>query len=207
MSGAGVEQSAPALFLGRVCLVVGSAPCLYDDIAKAREIYPHADLCLVNGAAAAVEDAQHVVAGHRSKATLFIRERKRAFPNAKPVKVHATKLVHKPGADSAVTDWWPDVFDTGATSAIKAAKMMLALGYLPVILCGCPMDGSGYYSGDAILRGGPLKHDCPRVGDPSQQKNMQIVRYRERLRKYVARGDLKGVHSMSGLTRELLGAP
>jgi hypothetical protein len=181
---------------------------VFDDYAAAKRLYPDADTMLVNGAGAAIKDAQYLVAGHRNKATLFVRHRQRAFPNAPPIRVFATKLVNKVGEDPAVTDWLPDAYDAGATSAIKAAKIArFHLGYDVVVLVGCPMTGDGYAAFDAALKGGPLKHDCKRIGDPSAQKTPQIVRYRERLKKYADRGDLKGVYSMSGYTKEILGAP
>src|ERR1700739_971912 len=69
-------------------LVVGSAPCLYDDVEAALKLRPFASLMLVNGACPAFENAEHMLCGHEEKASFFVRERRRVFPNAPPIEVH-----------------------------------------------------------------------------------------------------------------------
>ena len=83
---------------------------------------------------------------------------------------------------------------------------MLHLGYDRVILCGCPLDASGYFEGES-KKGRAIGHDCRRVGDPSQNLHRTIENYRDKFAK-LAKGEFKGkVFSMSGLTRKLLGEP
>jgi hypothetical protein len=108
-----------------------------------------------------------------------------------------------------VTDWHGPEFSAGATSAGKAALIGLdALGAEKVILCGCPMDGSGYFPGESVT-GATIKHDpgCQRVGDPTKQDRTIIRRYRDTMAK-LAQTTFKGrVFSMSGFTRDCLGEP
>lgn len=194
-----------------VLLVVGSAPSLYADLEAARVAAPDHEVMLVNGACAAVEAAEHMLAGHTDKAPEFAAARDAAFPFALPLRVHATYDASKgrqPPREQwpMVTDWWPQAeFSSGATSAGKAALIGLAMGFERVILCGCPMDGTGYFPGES--KGIGQLRACQRIGDPTKQQAATIRRYKERMAELAA-GVFKGrVRSMSGYTRTLLGAP
>lgn len=190
-------------------LVVGSAPCLFDDLAAAQRRCDGFETMLVNGAALAVEAAEHVLAGHTDKAEQFAAARDKAFPLAPPWLLHATyddRKGRQPPRPSPVTNWWPQSrFSSGATSAGKAARIGLAMGFERVILCGCPMDGSGYFPGESAGIG--QLRACQRIGDPKKQQASTIRRYRDKMAELAA-GEFKGrVFSMSGFTREVLGAP
>lgn len=193
--------------MGGTFLVVGSAPCLHDDIARALAIRPCAQIMLVNGACTAWENAGHMLAGHTNKAELFRAARDTAFPLALPIRIHANWMRLDKGAPRkeypSVTDWHGPEMSTGATSAAKAARICLrALGAEEVILCGAPMDGSGYAATEAVV-----PHDCHRVGDASKQDRLSVKGYYRRFAKLAA-GEFKGkVFSMSGRTRDLLGEP
>lgn len=192
-------------------LVVGSAPCLYADLEAAKQVSLDYQVMLVNGACVAVEEAQHVLSGHTDKAEQFAAARHAAFPLALPWRVHATRYTRNQPMEArypSVTDWWGAEMSSGATSAGKAALIGLAMGFARVILCGCPMDGSGYFPGESTS-GGPIKHEaaCQRVGDATKQNRRTIVRYRAKMAE-LARTTFKGrVFSMSGYTRQVLGAP
>lgn len=192
----------------KALLVVGSAPCALADLAAARELYPDAEVMTVNGACTMVRDAEHMLAGHSVKAEEFVAARKAAFPGMPLPRVHAN-VVDKHRRLYAqqfpsVTDWWGAAMSSGATSAGKAALIGIEMGFYPIILCGCPMDGSGYDKNEAKIR-----HDasCARVGDPTKQDRRTIKGYREKLVS-LARTTFAGkVFSMSGFTRTHLGPP
>lgn len=197
-------------------LVVGSAPCLYEDVKRALAIRPFAALMLVNGACTAIETAEHVLAGHEEKAEFFARERRERFPNAPPWRLHATTHPHRQKTARelfpSVTDWHPHEVGVGATSASKAAKLAFLLGATEVILCGCPLDQPGYFPGEANV---PQHVMCHRIGDHGMaygesvpvQETRIIKGYREKF-KILAETEFKGrVWSMSGFTRICLGAP
>ena len=190
-------------------LVVGSAPCLHDDLKAARDLYPDAHVMLVNGACVAVEEAEHVLAGHREKAEQFAEARRTVFPFAMPWRLHANgrKLdAYRKAQTPSVTDWWGVEMSTGATSIGKGARIGLALGYSPIILCGAPMDGSGYFPREPVV-GKSIRHDCRRIGHADQQSHRTIQGYRAKFVRLAA-GEFKGkVFSMSGFTRECLGHP
>jgi hypothetical protein len=189
-------------------LVVGSAPCALEDLEKAQALYPFADVMLVNGACTLVKNAEHLVAGHTGKAEEFVAARKRAFPNAGPIHVHANWASKRRASLSAsfpsVTHWWEGDVSSGATSAGKAALIGIKMGFWPIILCGCPMDGSGYHPDEGTLTKDP---SCQRIGDPKMQERRTIKRYRERMANLAQTTFLGQVFSMSGFTRMVLGAP
>lgn len=191
----------------KVLLAVGSAPCAYEDVEKAKALYPESELMAINGACTMFEDIQHMLAGHTVRATDFFNARQAAFPGAKPVRVHANWASpgRVPKLDfPCVTDWWDGTFSSGATSAGKAALIGLAMGFDFVILCGCPMDGSGYSFEEAKV---PQDVACQRIGDPTKQDRSSIKRYKEKLVSY-AQTTFKGkVFSMSGFTKLHLGLP
>jgi hypothetical protein len=186
--------------------VVGSAPCLFEDLEAAKKLYWDYEIMLVNGACTAIKDAQHVLAGHTNKAEIFANQRKARFPDAPPWRLHAnwaTRAGEFPRAEyPSVTDWWGGSVSTGATSAAKAARIGLAMGFAPIILCGCPMDGSGYSPAEARIA-----HDCARIGHAASQQLNIVEGYRRKMTR-LAEGEFKGkVFSMSGFTRAVLGGP
>ena len=127
-----------------------------------------------------------------------------------------------------ISDWWPLEMGVCSTSASKAAKIAkYHLGFDEVILCGSPLDDSGYFPGEG--KGIPQNRSCLRVGDPGLsshttphhtgqyttqpgmpmrvQESKIIQSYRTRFRQ-LAEGEFKNwVYSMSGFTREILGYP
>lgn len=186
-------------------IVVGSAPCLFDDVEKAQQMRPFAALMLVNGACTAIEHVEHVLAGHTDKAEMFAAGRRAKFPGT-TWQLHASvDLRHIDEAKQlypSVTDWHGKDICTGATSIAKAAKLGFKLGFDEIILAGAPMDGSGYSPSECVV-----KHNCKRVGDKASQTHRVIEGYRLKLKK-LADGEFKHkVFSMSGYTRECLGAP
>lgn len=187
---------------------MGSAPCAYADVENAKKLFPNAEMMLVNGACTMFEDAEHMLAGHTAKAEEFARAREKAFPFAPPIRIHANSFRtdhRQPKREyPSVTDWHGPEMSSGATSAGKAVAVGISLGYRPIILCGCPMDGSGYAADEAQVS---QDKSCQRVGDPKLQDRRTIKNYRERLIA-LSQTVFKGkVFSMSGFTRQHLGAP
>jgi hypothetical protein len=191
-------------------LVVGSAPCALQDLEKAQALYPFADVMLVNGACTLVEQAEHMLAGHTVKAEEFVAARRQRFPHTGArIFVHANwaHQKHRPQMTArypSVTHWWEGDVSSGATSAGKAALIGIKMGYWPIILCGCPMDGSGYHPEEGTITKDP---SCQRIGDPKMQDRRTIKRYREQMANLARTAFLGKVFSMSGYTRGVLGAP
>lgn len=121
-----------------------------------------------------------------------------------------------------VTDWWPYTAAMGAGSAGKAAGIAKMMGYDEAILCGCPMDGSGYFPGEG--QGIKQSMNCLRIGDGGLargypkpgtggrewmkvQETRMVRGYREHFAK-LSQTEFKGwVFSMSGFTRDQVGEP
>jgi hypothetical protein len=197
----------------RVLLVVGSAPCLYEDYDTARELFPESEVMTINEASGALEDVDHVLAGHTAKAEQFVKYRREKFPDCKAFKVHASwaRINEAPRDEQpSVTDWWGGEVSSGATSAGKAIRIAKKMGFDKVVLCGCPLDSSGYFNPnetEAMQREYQHLGKCARVGYVRDKENRSVVRYRETFRKLAETEWAGWVFSMSGLSRELLGAP
>jgi hypothetical protein len=194
----------------KTLLVVGSAPCLFDDVAEALQAHPDSPIMTINEACGALRHVDHMLAGHTVKAEAFVEYRREKFPDAPPCRVHASwhRLNEAPKQDyPSVTDWWDGSVSTGASSAGKAIRIGFLLGYERIILCGCPMNGGGYFNQSetarfekAFLRYGK----CKRIGDDREQNYRGIVRYRDKFAA-LAETEWKGrVFSMSGWTRTVL---
>lgn len=160
----------------------------------------------VNEAGGALKDIDHLLAGHTEKVERFVEYRRNKHPKSRPFEVHSTEHSGVSKADCpSVTQWWSKAMSSGATSAGVAAKIGLAMGFEWIVLCGCPMDGSGYFNPEET--GGFDHRVNVRIGDPEKQGHRTVDGYRRKM-KALADGEFKGrVFSMSGYTREILGAP
>lgn len=224
-------------------LIVGSAPCLYDDVKRALDLRPFAEAMTINGACAALEWPGHMLCGHEEKTAEFVRARLNAFPGKLP-RVHATyPRMGGPKPDAVrvaeyrqtypqVNSWWPLEMGGHAGSAGKAINIARALGFDEVILCGCPMDGSGYFPGEGDgfdprkPGSGGIRQsmNCLRIGDGGLargypkpgtngtewmkvQETRLVQGYRDHFAELAKSVFSKGVYSMSGFTRDQVGLP
>jgi hypothetical protein len=200
--------------MSKTLIVAGSAPCLFEDLAAARTLYEDADVMTINESCGGIENIQHMLAGHTVKAEAFWKYRQDKFPFwHEPVRVHASwHRVYEAPKDEypSVTDWWGGEVSTGATSAGKAIRIGFKLEYDPIILVGFPMNGSGYFNPnetDYFQKKFTRFGKCLRIGDPNMQHHHRIEKYRIKFAE-LAKTEWKGrVFSMSGFTRDCLGAP
>lgn len=163
--------------------MAGFAACLFDDLANARAVVGDVPVIAINGAASAVKAlilfSQHP---ERFKEARWI-EKQKVFGN--DFTVHARGEGSLPWVDY----WWQTT--GGGGSAWHARKVATLMGFDRVILCGCPLEPGPYVGNHNI---GGFMHQQNVVDD---------------LFDYV-KSDKdwhKGAYSMSGRTRELLGAP
>lgn len=183
-------------------MVIGSAPCLFRDYERARARRPLHHVMSINEAAGAIA-GEHVLAGHIEKAAMFIAYREQLFPHAPAPCVHASFHLDRqrlPSIPTCVTHVWRGV-SSGATSAWKAVKIGRAMGYDEVVLCGCPLEASGYFNQEDTAR---FKHGCARIG---YGEGRMYENYRVSFAKRAKEARSMGwtVYSMSGYSRELLG--
>jgi hypothetical protein len=180
-TGGGIAPGAvPPPCFDRPVLVCGNAACLHDDLATVAHL--HAPVIAVNGAAAEVQ-ALALYSKHTERMPRWIGQQQRFGKGF---------LVYAARADdiySWVDYWVPEVWGGGG-SAWDARKLATHIGYGPVILCGCPMV-VGPYVGNHNLNGFMHREDI-------------VAGFRDDIAK-----DLlwhAGCYSMSGWTRDLLGA-
>lgn len=189
--------------VAKTLIVLGSAPCLYADLDAALLLRPGAHVMAVNEACGAVEHIHHMLAGHCDKAQMFREYRAKKFPSSQPVPVHATQRADMP-LHYPVDYWWHEA-KVGGTSAWKAARIGVGMGYEEIIMAGCPLDLSGYFN-PKETRG--FKHECRRVGEPLDDgsPSQLTIRYRK---EFLRNAEQFGhnVRSMSGWSRDILGAP
>ncbi len=181
--------------------VVGTAPCVTDDLAQARQLYPNAAAIGVNEGVA-VTQCDHLFSLHSERLRQWRELAERQWGRV-PI-VHAANRKRadniEPSAKAAIDYWWHGVH-SGGSSGWSAVRLAHGLGYSPIILCGCPMNGGDGY---AVDKTGPPA--CHQIGEVSADHSMNR-RYRSKVAEAVAEGEGKGVYSLSGFTRELLGEP
>ncbi|MGB0817413.1 MAG: hypothetical protein ACPGQQ_00810 [Candidatus Puniceispirillaceae bacterium] len=191
------DPTPPAEKRSGACLVIGTHPCWADDVSKALEQYPDADLCGVNEAGRLTE-LDHLATCHGEKIDQFMAhcEGQINLP-----LVHFRDNDVKPDSLPYAHHSWP--VRTMAGSAPFAAAAMVMLGYDIVIFCGCPMDGGGGY---AFKDTHKSTRDDPRIGFEDGKHRMikswhRCMRlFKEKYPEQAAR-----IRSMSGVTQEIFG--
>jgi len=171
-----------------VALVVGSARGVWEDLRAASTLLAGRPVTLaVNAMVAFLPWIIDHAVSHHGRALAHLVGYRRLVVSLAPAAREAPIVTHSTYATAGIDRVWPE-FKAG-DSSLLAARVALALGCPRVILAGVPLDGSGRF------------HD-----DPSQPPFDYAGLYRPVWE--AARAELVGrVVSMSGFTRELLGAP
>lgn len=187
-------------------LIVGSAPCVYNDLYTALQLRPDADVIAVKFSVALVHAA--VAVTHHGEYVLPIKELHRARWGDE-VQVYAPKKLFTDEQRRHIDREWHELAGVGGTSAWGAARMARLMGATEVILCGCPIDvaqpGEPYHH--------PIVYEATRQLGIGNQRgepfgNEAAVRgYRNFIQSDIDRGLAEGITSMSGWTRKALGAP
>ena len=153
----------------------------------------------VNEAGAAVENMQHLLVGHSDHVEQHLAWRMRHF-SSKPI-VHTSYSGHREMSPLADYRWMG--VQTAATSAWKAVRIAKVIGYTEIILCGCPLEATGYaFKGTGVLHGYHMRIGEPKKeGDWRKFENYRLAFARK------AKDEGENVYSMSGYTREKLGEP
>lgn len=181
-------------------IVLGSAACAPDDLNHARILRPTATIIAVNDAAKYLP-VEHVYSLHVEQLEGWARYQLEHF--GRRALVHASERVNKrqDRSDFPWVDYWWVGTHCGATSAWAAMRMAKLMGFDEVVLAGCPLIGEGGYCVT------PTPNDETKSVGRVDADDPMVQRYRRRMAEYVEEGEGAGVLSMSGWTRELLGAP
>lgn len=178
-------------------LVCGFGPTFYDDLERARKLYPDAPAIAVNEAAKAVKTFA-LFTLHPEKLKRFCALQVQSFGDG--FTVHsggkAFDAQDRPRKYPRVDYWWREAAG-GGTSAWAAARMARLMGFEEIILTGVPLV-HGNYADLGFAK-------AWREGQKRSDGRDMLNTYRE----YV-QGDTRwhdGVRSMSGWTRDLFGEP
>lgn len=172
----------------KIALVLGGAKCLWDDIAAAREILGDLPFSVVacNDAGAAWSGPLDIWASlHPELMSKWVETRRiRGYEPARQYAYHEDMRV-EPRAN-IVTPYHFERTHQSASSGIFAAKVAMEQGYR-AILCGVPLSfGQAHFFDSAEWKGAPSFVEGFKQAAPFL---------------------LGRVKSMSGKTREVLGAP
>lgn len=197
-----MSHSSPAYPFQRsgTALVCGHGWCLEEDVEEARRLRPAASFVIAVNMAGKIVHADAIFSTHFNMMPQFVNAFLERWGEPPPER-HSSGFPAG-SADQANTletygqhidYWWPET-RCGGSSGARAARLAHLMGFEEIILCGVPLsDGDyadGHYGGD--WRKAQLVADY-------QRGFADIVREMP--------GFLGNTRSMSGYTRELLGAP
>ena len=179
-------------------LIVGSAACVFDDIRNAKVPDP---VYIGINEGVGVVPCLHLVTQHPEHIQKFLKLHREAHPG------HPDPVVHCPAPTETeerlygewVDFWWNDA-RIPATSAAAGIVVTVGMGFSPVVLCGCPLNGGGYYRPVEDVPGDP------RIGLREPGDDL-LEAYQARFKAVFSRLTYRHVRSMSGFTREVLGGP
>jgi len=191
----------------RGCAIIcGAAPSLFEDLEAARKLRPEATTLGVKYVAAIVPEIEHIWTQH-GEMTLKIRE-----SVDRPIKIHARPKIlqtakgtvwHIPYAREAfdAIDYvWPGLsFAVGSSGVAGAMWARHGMGFEEVIMAGITLSGDD----QKYAQGYPNKYSQ----HAGYARADQIDNWFRVLKRHQEEGLTMGIYSMSGRTKDLLGAP
>lgn len=188
---------------GGAALVVGYAPPVYEDVVAALRLRPNAVLLGVKYSCALFKEIEHVWTQHLEQAKDI---RKKAlgpvYIHGRPREFQRNVIRATPGENWMLDFVWPDLRWIYGSSGFGAALWARwGLGFDEVILCGVPMEFGGY-----ALQMNGIKKPQAAFGRSFAERDV-LDRWKGVIQGFIADGRAAGITSMSGWTREVLGAP
>lgn len=184
--------------------MVGYAPSVFSDVEAARRLRPDAVLLGVKYSCVLFPEIAHVWTQHLEQAAdIKARAGRLIYVHSRPKQIQRKTSTYIFGKTESFVDYiWPELSWVGASSGIAAAQWARhGMGFDEVILCGVTLEHGGYASGVAqfkALRG---------EKGASFVDNVALMNWREQVAGFLKRGQMAGIVSMSGWTRDALGAP
>jgi len=179
----------------KTVVICGSSPNVLNELATVQDRILAADVLALNGAIALIEAPRMFILDYN------FSEQLKAMAGH-PVELHS----RVPGERSQRTkgkmedfpnvDFWHDLPVTQGGTAVAAAAWLNREGYDQIILAGCPFDWAlGYADGARVVK------------TTKTQDDYVTKFHRDGLRQTFLSGALGNTVSMSGYSRDLLGAP
>lgn len=184
------KHSGPAL-------VVGSAPCVFEDLSRAQAALPEAKIFAVNEAVKIV-NPDFICSYHCEKMEKFASMASGEFTTH---SANVTRSGQERKDFTAVEYWWPNLRAHGATSAWFAARVALSMGFDEIILCGCPLNGGDGY---AFKTSNDNESMDPRFGLKPNNSSFAVS---ARAQLASVASSYPQIKSMSGASMAILGAP
>lgn len=173
------------------CIILGSAASALADLSAALKVFPRASVAAVNFMYRWAPFATHVCAADVGFFGMPEVADAMTFANRHAGCARSYPHDQAPGRPFL----WRGIKE--GSSGMFAGRVMRAIGFGPVVLAGVRIDDSGHLPGYR-----------PGLHDPAFPRSAETIgSLRETWRDAHVAGHLEGITSMSGWTRELLGAP
>ena len=193
--------------LHRGCAIIcGAAPCVFEDLENARKLRPDATIVGVNNAAAMIPEIEHIWTQHPSDAQeykkaagkiIYIHSRPRNFDNG----AGTWRLVVSDETWESIDYYWPTLsWISGSSGAAGALWAKHGMGFDEVIMAGIPLSTDSLVYCEKY----PSK---PTQNNNQYAKDTQVNHWLKIFSGLINEGKTKNIWSMSGSTKEMLGAP
>jgi hypothetical protein len=191
---------------GGCAIICGASPSLFEDLEAARKLRPDATILGVKYAASLVPEIEHIWTQHgemtlkiRAAANrpIIVHARPKALQTAKGTVWH---IPYRQEAYEAIDYIWPSLsFAVGSSGVAGALWARHGMGFDEVI-----MAGIGLSAGQRSYASGyPNKFSQ----NDGYARSDQIDNWVRILKKHHEESRTQGIFSMSGKTRDILGAP
>jgi hypothetical protein len=187
-------------------IICGAAPCVFEDLENARKLRPDATIVGVNNAAAMIPEIEHIWTQHPSDAQeykkaagkiIYIHSRPRSFDNG----AGAWRLVVSDETWESIDYYWPTLsWISGSSGAAGALWAKHGMGFDEVIMAGIPLSTDSLVYCEKY----PSK---PTQNNNQYAKDTQVNHWLKIFSGLINEGKTKNIWSMSGSTKEMLGAP
>lgn len=169
-------------------IICGSAPCVFEDLDRARNLRPNADILGVNYVGEIFPEIRHIWTQHSNHAK-NIKERS-------DVMVHASSNKRSEPVDYV----WPDLeWVCGSSGLAGALWARWGLGFDEVIMAGIPLNP------EEIMYSEKYPHGAGRTFFFAKPNT--IRGWLNHLSMHKENGKTQGIYSMSGETMKSLGEP
>jgi hypothetical protein len=166
-------------------IICGSAPSVFVDLEKAKQLRPGAVVLGVNEVPGMVDGIEHIWTQHNNMA-----ER---FRSLGEFKIHA-----RAGIMGDVDYWWPELVGMKGSSGMVGALWARAMGFDEVIMAGIPLSTSEQMYSEKYP-GASKKYVFATEAN--------ILNWQSLALDHKKQGRAGGIYSMSGYTKQIFGPP